>query len=417
MTGLRTRFEELADTAAPPTRLSADAVYVKAWRRHRRRRAVAAAVVVAVVAGLGLAALRSEPDVVPPPPTQEGSGPVLSAAATDAGHLYAGVRGCDGCPAKLLGSDDGGRTWTVRQEDFGDGQVDAPAPGVLLRTTETMGDETGQSGPKVIRHNHVSLDGGRTWRELVLVAEEVPAVPPQGWLQCAPYRLNERCRLVAVDPVAGRMAPLASQPDLVVGAVSDQPASPGMWVTGTVPGIGGHPAVAFTPDRGRTWRVHAFDQPQVVHLAVASSDGRTGYAILSTRADDTDPAATASAGLAARVLLTTDGGATWRPVDPGHSLPIGGGYYISEDTYVAADGTHVVLIRDDRGPRWYVSSDQGQHYRAERPDGLPERPVVTGLRAPVQSAVPGVYLMFDADAVYRSADGRRWTRLPVPAER
>ncbi|WP_238017133.1 sialidase family protein [Dactylosporangium sp. AC04546] len=414
MTGLRTRFEELAGADGPPTRLSADGVYRKAWRRHRRRRAVATAVVVAVAAGLALVTLRTGPDAAPPPPTQVRTGPVLSATATDAQHLYAGVRGCDGCPAKLLGSDDGGRTWTVRQEDFGDGQVEAPAPGVLMRTTNTPGDETGETGPKLIWHNHVSLDGGRTWRELVLADEEVSTVPPQGWLQCAPVRRAEdRCRLLAVDPVAGRMAPLASQPDLSVYAVSERPASPGMWVSGYMFSPDRRPVVAFTPDRGRTWRVHVFDQPGA-ELAVASSaDGRTGYAVLST---NTDPDATPPARLVVEVQQTTDGGATWRPVDPGHTLPIGEGYYTSGDTYVAADGSHVVLIRDDRAPRWYVSSDQGRHYRNERPDGLPERITVTGLHVQVQSAVPGVYLAFDGDAVYRSEDGRRWTRIPVPHE-
>ncbi|MET7403031.1 hypothetical protein ABZS66_57080, partial [Dactylosporangium sp. NPDC005572] len=75
MTGLRTRFEELAGTGAPPTRLSADGVYHKAWRRHRRRRAVATAVVVAVAAGLALVTLRPGPDAAPPPPTQQRTGP------------------------------------------------------------------------------------------------------------------------------------------------------------------------------------------------------------------------------------------------------------------------------------------------------------------------------------------------------
>ncbi|WP_432824758.1 hypothetical protein [Dactylosporangium sp. CA-092794] len=416
MSGLRTLFEELAGADGPPTRLRADEVYGAARRRLRRRQAawtVTGVVAGGLALGLGLQGLRPVPAVPEPVQTGGGAGPVVSVAATDAEHLYAGVRTCGGddCPARLIGSDDGGRTWTVRQEDFGDGEVDAPAPGVLLHTTESMGDPSGATGPKLIRHHHVSTDGGRTWRELQRVADPVAAVPGNGWLQCAPTSLDTPCKLLAVDPQTARMAPLSAQPGLDVNATDAAPASSGPWVIGI---SDTHQyALALTRDRGRTWSVHAFDEAGAVQVTAASADGVTAYAIVSKRTDTAEPGATAAPGPAAAVLRTTDGGATWQAVDPGHTLPSGTGYYMDGDAYLAADGSHVVLLRSDDRQRWFVSGDRGATYREARPSGLGEHITLSGQRPPVQTAVPGVYLAFDDRAAYRSTDGLSWTRIPI----
>jgi hypothetical protein len=415
MTKLRTRFEDLAGTSGPPTRLSADAVYIAAHRRRRRRQTTWTATGVlagALALGVGLQMLRPAPEA--PQPAQPTGGPVVSVAATDAQHLYAGVRTCpdDGCKIQLIGSDDGGRTWTVRQDDFGDGQVDAPAPGVLVHTTESEGDPSARTGPKIVYTYHVSTDGGRTWRDLQAVGEAVAAVPANGWVQCSQTTLEQACQLLAADPATGRLAPLAGQPPLSIGLTAAAPGSPGTWITGQALTTDFRVAVALSHDRGRTWSLRTFGPASEENVAVSTVDGMTAYVVVSRVQSATEPAATA-AGNTLEVLRTTDGGQTWASTDSGRSLPSVFGYIQQGDSYVSADGSHLVLSRDNDRQQWYVSNDSGATYRAGTPAGLGDHLTVSGMRPPVQTTVPGVYLAFDDRAAYTSADGLHWTRVAI----
>ena len=74
------QFRDAAETDMPPSRLSADEVYVAAWRRRRRRAATwtAAGLVAAlVVAVVGIDVLRSSGDnrVAEDPSTEEETQP------------------------------------------------------------------------------------------------------------------------------------------------------------------------------------------------------------------------------------------------------------------------------------------------------------------------------------------------------
>nr|BFE61564.1 hypothetical protein GCM10020063_060900 [Dactylosporangium thailandense] len=80
---------------------------------------------------------------------------------------------------------------------------------------------------------------------------------------------------------------------------------------------------------------------------------------------------------------------------------------------MAADGTHVAASPRHRPQQWFTSRD-GAAYRAGRPDGLGENLNATGEHPPVV-ARPGFYLAFDDEAMYRSADGLHWTRIPIKA--
>ncbi|MEV4516289.1 sialidase family protein [Dactylosporangium sp. NPDC049525] len=432
MSQMRARFDEAADIDAPPSRLSADGVYAAAFQRRRRRTTawtVCGAAAVALVAALGTGVLGAPSGTPTPAQTPDGrppgvrDGSIVSIAAADAEHLYAKVWGCTGsgdaaqCTLNLAGSDDGGRTWTVRMRNL-DGDLYAPVPGSLLRILEK--DNADPHGPKLLHVPWVSRDGGRTWAEVHAVAGTMPQVPAGGWIQCAePQRLDDPCVLIGVDPVNARSAPLDTQPDVAVDGIVGVYPGGRLWVTGREPTGEHRPAVAVSSDGGRTWSAHVFTRAETgeapsdmyTFALPASTDGVTGYTIISTP-DPTDstgvgPTTRATAGIQTLVFRTGDGGLTWQRVHPSQTLPRR--YYQGGDAYVAADGSHVVLASNDLPYRWYTSTDGGNSYHPANQPGLGGA-LLHKDGARVLAAAPGVYLAFDEDALYQSADGLRWTR-------
>ncbi|MDG6105096.1 sialidase family protein [Dactylosporangium aurantiacum] len=432
---MRARFDEAAAADAPPSRLTADAVYAAAFQRRRRRvtgLAVSAVALAALVAGVGTGVLGAPSDPPAPPAQSADGGPpgirdgaVLSVAAADAEHLYAKVWACPDpgdpqrCTAQLTGSDDGGRNWTLRSPDVA-GDVSAPAPGSLLMTVEKDNDDP--QGPKLLHVPWVSRDGGRSWTQVVAGTAPVAQVPAGGWLQCAdPQRLDDACRPVAVDPATARSAPLATVPDLRIEGVVDVPAAGGLWLTGRSLDGAHRPAVAVSHDRGLTWSVHVFARTETevddgffVYGVPASTDGVTGYMIITAPdpADTTGvgPTTLATAGIKTVVYRTGDGGQTWERVHRTQTLPRRN--YQPGDAYVAAGGSHVVRGSDNPPYRWYASGDGGQSYHPVDQAGLGDGVLRTG-NSRVLVAGPGAYLTFDEDAVYRSTDGLHWTRAVV----
>ncbi|MET7420150.1 hypothetical protein [Dactylosporangium sp. NPDC005555] len=444
MNQIRERFDETAAAAAPPSRLTADAVYAAAFRRRRRRAtawtACGAGVVafaVAVAAGLLPAGSVTRPAHDPAPartadgwPAGAHDGMLLGMAAADGEHLYATVNACTGdgtqerrCTVDLVGSDDGGRTWTVRWQGF-TGELTAPTPGVLLRTVER--ENTDPMGPKLLHIPWVSRDGGRVWTEVVTLAGQAPRVPAGGWLTCAPPRtLDDPCALLAVDPVAARATPLAAVPDIEVNGPAAVPSSAGLWVTGWERGGAHLPAVAVSHDGGVTWQTHVFGKGEagypvtdmLAYPAPASVDGVTGYMIITVA----DPAVTTSAGptsrpgpgLKALVYRTGDGGRSWQRV-PAQSLP--NVAYNAGDAYVAAGGVHVVLTDENPPLQWVAGVDGGQSYRRTAQPGLGGSLNFTG-GGQILTVGPGAYFAYDSDALYRSSDGLQWTRVVIQVTR
>ncbi|MEV4623130.1 hypothetical protein AB0J74_31025 [Asanoa sp. NPDC049573] len=409
MSELKRQLRDLAADEGPPSRLSAHEVYAEAFRRrHRRATAWAAGAVVGVVlvGAMGVTTARApggSPVTAPHPaqsadgwPAETHDGTIISAAATDATHLYAGIAACPWqgqvrhCTARLVGSDDAGRTWTVRQADFGDGRVTAPAPGVLLRTIEDVASPP----PKIEYETRLSTDGGRTWRVLRSSPDPVAEVPAGGWVQCAEPSVQV-CTLLAVDPATALAAPLASQPALTIDAPAQVPVSAGVWVTGRDPDDRSRPAVAVSHDRGRTWSTHVFgreEMPSAYRSAVPHSvDGSTAYTVVS--------------GSKPTVFRSIDGGRSWQPGP--ETLPSSAG--ADGDGFVAADGTHIVLGTTNPPWLWYAGTAGG--YRTVDLPGLDDR--LPPARALVRVTAPGVYVAFDNAAVYRSSDGLRWTRTVI----
>ncbi|MGI5184542.1 hypothetical protein ACQEVZ_50640 [Dactylosporangium sp. CA-152071] len=432
MNQIRERFDEAAGEA-PPSRLSADAVYERAFQRRRRRAAGWTAVAAAVATTAVVAAATLTPSGGQPadPPTQTADGwptgtrdgSIVSIAAADAEHLYAKVNACgEGarCTVNLVGSDDGGKTWTVRSEDVA-GDVSAPSPGVLAQTVEQQ--NTDPAGPQLLHIPMVSRDGGRSWRVVETVAGKVPKVPAGGWIICAPpTRPADLCTMLAVDPVTARATLLANPPDIDVHDTVAVPAAGGLWVSGWERGGEHRPAVSVSHDGGVTWATSVFGRgdadfpaPEMyVYPAVDSVDGVTGYTVI-TQPDPADttgvgPTSAATAGVRTLVYRTGDGGRTWQRVHPGQTLPRAA--YQEGDAYVAAGGTHVVLTRMDPPQEWYASTDGGQTYRPAKQPGLGTALLHTAGER-VLAAGPGAYYAFDADALYRSSNGLQWTRTVV----
>jgi hypothetical protein len=418
----------------------------RAGQLRTRRRLVAGAVTLAAAAGAAglvtvdltggrpnsVAADPTATDRPQPPPPH-----VRWAGAADASHLYAVVADCQECPQKLHASSDGGRTWQLRG-DAPWANVPAPAdlrvinesvllsgPSVWLRIsvlsggtpTPASGGNAGVS-PHVIESGaplsglsrmesdkaRISVDGGRTWVDLDISDTAVPAVPAGAAAVNCPVagQTAKPCQVYAVDPATRRIAPLTSQPALVLSGFSlvDTPLSAGIWVQGYDP-QSGHAAVAVSRDAGRSWTTSRFDaetpaltdgRPIPDGLPyVATTDGRTAYAMFTGE------------GTAPRVYRSTDGGARWQRTNEGHPMtkPLNGPL-----SMVTRDGSHVVVAQIDDGPAYFTSAD-GSTYRHESL-GLPRLDVLP------EAVTTDSYLVHDSDRLYLSTDGRSWRPVPVP---
>ncbi|MBE1487367.1 sialidase family protein [Plantactinospora soyae] len=424
MTGLRELFEE-ATQAPPPSRLLADEVYTAGRRRLGRRRAALGGGTLAVlVIAMTTAVVASVPETGPGPSPDERAAPAAPAAprtspgvlpgsgriqmiqAADAGHVYLALSTCAGglCKTRMqvVGSEDGGRTWTERGAPIHLGFLMALAPDVLLGLV--LPEPPGSATPPSLM---TSRDGGRSWQ----APETGPAVPalPSGSVAVCwpdpdvdPGRVvpagTDPCTLRALDPESGRISPLASQPALNMVETDRQ--SIGMsagrlWVPGFERGTG-RSAVATSADGGRTWTEHVFvDEPTCppdgcLLPQVAVGPGPVGYAVLS--------------GAEARAVYRYTPEQGWQRRTGVQQVP-----YALSDTgsYVTPDGSHVIYQLAENGNyQFWASRGAGADYRPGNLTGLPEH------SGRVFRASDGwLYLRGADDIGYGSTDGWRWMPL------
>lgn len=423
MTSLRERFDDAVASPSPPSLPSGEEVYATAWRRRRVRNRLASAVVggctVVIVAVLVTAGGRDRGTPTPAVSDAATAGPsalptatanarpyfsdgfVQEAVATDLNHLYAVQLRCasedsSSCVGVLYGSDDGGHTWTERKRD-NPYQLQDLAPGVIGAAFPSGRNAAWR----------FSTDGGRNWKDLKSSSGTIPAVPHGGWATCREDNQGvAQCAVYGVNVQTGAQKKLATQPPTIIPTgVNQAPAGAGLWVSGYVPQVN-RVGVSVSRDDGRTWSTHVFgqdeaDYPQDINnesVGIATVDGTTAYAVVSI--------VTNNGQNQLRVYRTSDNGQTWQRTDPQHTPPW---VQHGENSFVTADGTHVVQTVVDNPAEWYAGTT-GAYTKPAPMTGLEG---IDDMRQPVRNVAPGAYIVFDRSAVYASPDGLHWNRHPV----
>lgn len=427
-------FEDLRAYAGTAVRQPEFADIRQRARRKRRRRAVAssaaAVVAVLVVTSLGYAATadrRGSAQVAHPatsPAAEDGWPRVTSVVATGPAKLYLVREQCRECGPELFASHDAGATWQSRPVppapvggiDPRISSITALGDGILtwqdarivtreeLQGSPSMtpaGKAGGKRGPVPNKLLWITVDGGKTWRRPGVDPQPVAAVPAgTGPVDCGLVGPVSPCLLYAVNPVSGRFAPLATQPSGIAIEWGDTRALIGgrLWVPGLDP-VTRKPAVASSPDGGRTWRTHVFtdavagvadDEGTIAGMYQPTvAAGKNGTAYVVTYRDEVHKA----------TYRTTDGGATWKA---GAAVPEMAGAGL-----VTADGVHVITT----GEGSLASRDGG----AYEPVTLPGYFTGAQLRDtnPSQQAV-GRYLALETLDLLLSDDGWTWRRVRTP---
>ena len=417
MTELRELFEELA-AAPPPTGLTADSVYA-AGRRRRRVTAmtrVAAAVVAGVLLASGGYAIAQH-QVRPAPALDLPGGPdtFIHTLAVDGNHLYATLRDCRtpdsdpsitptgepssgashgtlplGCHDWLVGSDDGGRTWTER----------SASPDLDVLSTPRRGKLVGSRVAADLRSNteKISTDGGRSWRPITRTDTPIAEPPANGWVTTLALQGSGGDKVLGVDPTTGRAAPLANQPPFGVVEVWSDPSRTLIVAASDVnPGSGDRGRFAISRDNGHTWSTHQL--PNTGTMSFGTPETVDGVNLYSYGRPATFEAGTNE------LMVSRDGGATWvRAAIPAEAK--------IRTSYLTRDGAHILV---GEGQTYWISRDHGAHY--ETFTG------VSGLPSDADGQVrwsPGGYVLQDATpdssrglTFYRSADGLTWKRITI----
>jgi hypothetical protein len=416
MTDLPELLEQVAEGPAPASRLTADELFTSGRRRLRRRRWIAvggatAAVVVATVAALSATSvLTARPRQATPPadrgtsvvrqeprPGVSGAGAIIQwVGAADAGHVYLAYIHCEHSSCRkgsfdLVGSDNGGHTWSDRTTGLAADGWQVVGPETVLATRESTRELP-----------LVSSDGGRSWSDSA-VRSPTKVVPDGGAVICHSTDGHAPCRLYAVDPRAGWLAPLSAQPTLKFDQSTSSIVDVGvrLWVTGT-DRASGRPAVAVSLDRGRTWSAHVFAELAACRAAscsapaLATADGKTVYVMVA------DPAGHR------RLVYRSSDGRSWSRLDAGN-VPYGRGMNRS---FVASDGSHVICVLGQRGQDvdecQFLAAKRGAGYRPTELDGLPAAAGDVG-RTP-----DGWYYAVSyapTSTLYGSRDGLHWSPL------
>jgi photosystem II stability/assembly factor-like uncharacterized protein len=384
---------------------------------------VAAAVTGTVVA---VTALGGSPGSTPTPAGSSGAPPagatfngISWVTAADAEHLYATVLRCpnglDRCPQQLVGSDDGGRTWTLRSATHVPQSAYFAGPSTLVGRDVSLWAGTG-TPVKNSAELSVSTDGGRNWHDIADSTTPVASVPDGSFATCGPelgpssgqtYRLT--CTVFAVDPAARRAAPLASQPalesidpSLTLQSFGGTTAGAALWVTGSSgAGPGNGVSVAVSRDAGRTWRTTPVDPDCVVRSELWHSDGATAKVVCPGHKDST-----------AHAFRTDDYGATWHEVALPRPLP----NVNATDEYAirfTVDGALLALLypADESGVRIWTLPDGSTSWVRVPTTGLPRYAQV------IKNTPDGGYVAYsggrDTFSFYRSSDLRTWTAVTI----
>jgi hypothetical protein len=316
--------------------------------------------------------------------------------AGDLDHLYLEYQDCVGrvCTRMVAASADRGRTWHKRR--MPDVLANTGGWSILAVHGETIvaRDNRRREWPKATKPiprfdptapfpanaYRTSVDGGVTWRQpAIRTVEALPA----GW---AVFWPRETGTVAAVDPTTGdiaRVLPAALRGEYV--ELLRTPSAAGIWLA--VWSQGGLAMVSH--DGGRTWEERRLPKGGLgtgsgsADARLATVDGRTVYAIRKR-------------GDSVQVIVSTDGGRTWRE----RALVDLDGPLLS--LLPTADGA--VLIEGPTGT--FRSTDAGRTFARVGPSlGARARVIPGGYAIPTNNNEYGVWL---------SPDGANWSYVSRP---
>lgn len=213
-----------------------------------------------------------------------------------------------------LATDDGGATWTVA----GTGPWLGP---LFTASDESMLWAGAQQDPSPIEHPllEVSRDGGRTWVDAQLPGLVGALGGSNRWLVGPPRFIGQRTGLVtiaSVDPEGNPQTRIFRSTDSGISwtTVTDRPGEAGAdpatldsdhWILPVVNPFG----LIATADAGATWgaiQANGLASPWIDWIDVV----HPGHLAALTLTGNGDPGPEA-------LFLSTDGGRTWQPADPG----------------------------------------------------------------------------------------------------
>lgn len=324
---------------------------------------------------------------------------VLWVGAADSRNLFATVMTCNNCQPELVASDNGGQSWVRRgTRTILPGSSSPVVTGKIL----IAAGASRNLGQAAATTPSISLDGGKTWRDLHISPGTADVVPPGSRaVDCAQVSsaITETCRVFAINPASGLAEPLATQPAISDAQVVNVPVSAGIWVQGFDP-VTRRPQTAVSKDGGRTWAYGRFDSEppanergpdgrivSTYRAWVVTNDGNRAYALFSGRQN-----------LPPVVYRSDDGGRVWQRVSTADSIrqPLSG-----PAAMVTADGSHVVSVIDGQSTT-YLSSVDGQTYARTELEGLAPS------NLPPTAVTSDFYLSWTQGRIMVSGDGRTW---------
>lgn len=443
---LRDAFQFLVDGGVPRPDPYQRLVNLRQRRDRMRRAVVGSVVVAATVATVGVGALvnRAGGGAVPtggvtgtpaaPRPFNDSG--VNNVVAAPANHLYATVRHCPnptsswlprskpgtsvyglvGCVTQLLGSDDGGYTWTVRVANTDVLLGSAVTATTLLGYRQALPPSPSPGkGFKLSDFKRIavlSTDGGRHWRPVAFDSAPVASVQAGGFAasltpQGGPYKVY------VVDVHTGRAAPLAAQPAFSGGSglqpdmvPTDMVPTPGPTLWAAFAG-----SVAVSRDAGRTWRTTTVDRGCAGALWQSGPTAKLACQPSSTQPSSTQPSSTPS--LVVRLYQSDDFGLTWRLVTLPRPLPFvtNGDEFVG--AYFTADGRLIGgLSLRIGGLRLWLLAGGGRAWQEIPMLGVPQPAQVLTMMS------NNGLLLSAADgdvSVYLCTDLTHWTRVAVMA--
>jgi hypothetical protein len=397
-----------ASTVVPGQAWDLDALRARArsarrrarWRWRRRVAGIVAGAVAVIAAGSATVILG----------TGSGPGPadgprVLFVYAGDADHLYADQADCTDCPETLLGSDDGGVTWT-RRTDHTDPHfrlTAGPTGALLVEGYQFDLTSPSASIPGQVSGTAVSNDGGHTWRPLADDPTPWGTVPTGGILSCDQ---GTGCPLGVIDPATGRKSPLAQQPpdngDRHAVAVRGV-----VWIDSSGSST---QQTTVSRDGGNTWSTKSEACVAADCGGYPLKPGLDGSTVYRVRFHDP--------GGETVVRRSTDAGATWRSFTVTGAAAVDA-YGGTATGLVAPDGSLIVirLVGSGVPPECWILRPGDSQLRPAQLTGLPDHIGAVLANSITGNADTG-YLIHpeQGDTAYRSLDGLAWRPMVILAQ-